>query len=299
MARILKRLLANSFSFFLISLVLSGGSVLFFLGWIYFTLPSKSEILGCIVTKMFEVNLCASDSKYIPYRNIPNHLIDILILSEDESFWTHNGFDLEEIKKSIEGNLVAGRYKRGASTISQQLAKNMFLTKDKTLIRKFKEALITHRLEQYLSKREIIEKYLNIVEFGPKIYGVGPASWFYFGKSPRELTPEESAFLVMLLPNPKKYSQSFFQKRLTPYAFSRINTLLKRAYVTGKISSEQYDQSRFRAQYLFNSNIPGWDETEVPSIDPDEESNLDEDLSSLDQSRPNVLEVQDQTSPND
>jgi monofunctional biosynthetic peptidoglycan transglycosylase len=293
MFKFIKKALAAYCSALLIASVLAGSAIFIFLGWVYFTLPDQSEISGCIVTKMFEVKLCESDPQYTHYRNIPKHLIDILILSEDASFWTHHGFDIEEIKNSIKRNLEAGHYKRGASTISQQLAKNMFLTKEKTLLRKFKEALITYRIEHYLSKQQILEKYLNIVEFGPKIYGIGPASWFYFNKPPRELTPEESAFLVMLLPNPQKYSQSFFQKRLTPYAFARINTLLKRAFVTGKISREEYEQSRFRAKYLFSSDIPEWDETEVPSIDPENDLTDEEYETSPDPSQSTDLEIQD------
>jgi len=290
----LKKLIATYCTGLLFAAVGAGFLVVGALAWIYFSLPSKEEIRSCFVTTMHEVKLCSTDINYSHLRTLPRHLIDILLLSEDASFWSHNGFDLDEIKKSIEDNVEVGQYKRGASTISQQLAKNMFLTPEKSLFRKFREALITIRIESYLSKREILEKYLNLVEFGPRVFGIKAASHFYFSKNPSELLPEESAFLVMLLPNPKKYSQSFFQKGLTRYAFSRINTLLKRAYHSGKLPEDQYLEAKYRTQSLFNSNIPVWDESEVSSQELDSGGLKQENYET--ESRDfKPLEVQDQT----
>lgn len=263
----IKSLLVKLTYAILVTSSLIGLIFIFFISYIYFSIPSSEEIRSCMVTKLYKVNLCESSDHYVSIKNIPKHVIDILLASEDSTFWTHSGFDWYEIQKSLQKNIETGSYMRGASTISQQLAKNMFLSSEKTLIRKIKEALITQKIESTLSKKEILEKYLNIVEFGKNIYGIKSAARFYFNKTPLELEPEEAAFLIMLLPNPSKYSQSFFNKQLTPYAFSRINTLLKRVHRSGKLTDEQYSKAKLKARYLFNSTSPEWDELELPNED--------------------------------
>ncbi|MCX7978241.1 MAG: transglycosylase domain-containing protein [Bdellovibrionaceae bacterium] len=222
-------------------LTLIGSSLLLSL-WLavfWFSLPSDQEILAdCMTTKMFEVELCKKSPQYVPLSQIPDHFVHILILAEDASFWSHKGFDFYELEQSIKTNQKRGYWARGGSTITQQLAKNLFLTPEKTISRKIKEALITIRLEKLLSKKQILEKYINVVEFGPKVYGLKAASRFYFQKPPMALNPWESSFLVMLLPNPKAYSQSYFRKQLSPFATRRIESLIHKALRTGRLSTE-------------------------------------------------------------
>lgn len=258
-----KKLFTFSCSAFLAISILISTLLLIGLGWIYFTLPSADELRGCLTAKMNSVELCSTKPSYVRLNQLPQSLVDLLVLSEDSRFWTHQGFDFEEIQKSLQENVTHGHYKRGGSTLTQQLAKNLFLTKEKTLIRKFREALITIKMESTLSKKEILEKYLNVVQFGPGIYGVKAAAQFYFEKRASELDIEESAFLIMLLPNPILYSQSFFNKRLTPFAFSRINVLLKKLYLTGKITEDDFETARFNTKFMFNSDFPEWDELEL------------------------------------
>ncbi len=145
-----------------------------------------------------------------------------------------------ETHGAFKENLQKKTFKRGGSTITQQLAKNMFLTPEKTIIRKVKEALITRELERTLTKNEILERYLNLVEFGENIYGIKSAAQYYFKKQPSQLTVLESAFLAILLPNPKKNSASFRKKELTPYARQRIRQTIERMFLLDRISFEAY-----------------------------------------------------------
>ncbi len=143
--------------------------------------------------------------KWVNLSEISPYLIKAVMIAEDDRFYMHEGFDIEGIKEAIRKDLKKGRFVAGGSTISQQLAKNLFLTPEKTLARKLKEALITWRLEKNLSKKRILELYLNVVEWGPGVFGAEAASNYYFGKSAKELTPEEASRLAAILPNPLKY----------------------------------------------------------------------------------------------
>lgn len=207
--------------------------------WLASAIPSEKEIKSCMVTSFRKVKLCPTSNNYIPLSRISEILQKTVVMTEDGSFWTHSGFDFFELKESFEKNLKKGKMARGGSTITQQLAKNMFLNSQKKVSRKLKEAVITIRLEQVLTKREILEKYLNVVEFGEGLYGVGPASRYYFGTSPDKLSIMQSAFLAFLLPNPKGYSKSFHIKKLTPFADQRISQILALLKAHGKITDEQ------------------------------------------------------------
>jgi len=220
--------------------------------WVWFQIPSEKEIKGCLTTQMFQVDLCPTKPTYSKLRQISPYLQKAIVLTEDSLFWEHRGFDWNSIQKNYEENKKAGRYKRGGSTITQQLAKNMFLTADKTLIRKGLEALITMKIEKTLSKKEILERYLNMIEFGNKIYGVQKASRHYFNKSPSQLSIVESAFLAMLLPNPKKYSASFYRKELTPFASKRVRQIINQMYQFNRISEIEYGQSLIELESFFN-----------------------------------------------
>jgi len=155
--------------------------------------------------------------KWVSLRDISPYLVKAVIISEDDKFWSHHGFDLDAIQKALEKNVEKGKFKFGGSTISQQLTKNLYLTPDKNPIRKFKEAVITWRIERTLSKRRILELYLNVVEWGEGIFGAETASLHYFGKPAALLTAQEAAKLVVILPNPRKYrldgSSQYVEKR--------------------------------------------------------------------------------------
>ena len=125
-----------------------------------------------------------------------------VLVCEDGGFYRHRGFDFRAIEKAIEGRHPSGRFVRGASTISMQLAKNLYLGREKTLSRKIQEALLVLVLEQELSKKELMELYLNIVELGPGIYGVGPAADHYFNVPAKDLTLGQALYLASILPDP-------------------------------------------------------------------------------------------------
>jgi hypothetical protein len=141
---------------------------------------------------------------YIPLNSMPQSVIPAVITAEDGGFFKHKGFSTLPIRDSFVENLKAGRVVRGASTITMQLAKNLYLRPERTFSRKFEESFVTMALEQNLSKERIMEIYLNIIEWGDGIYGIGPAAQYYFKKSPTKLTPVESAFLASIIPYPRK-----------------------------------------------------------------------------------------------
>lgn len=231
------------------------------IGAILSQIPTDKEIRGCMITKMYSVNLCPGSAKYVRLNNIAISLQKAVVLTEDSSFWEHSGFDLQEIQNSLKANLEKGRLARGGSTITQQLAKNLFLTKEKTLTRKILEALITIRMEKVLKKEGILERYLNVVQFGKNIYGVQEAAQFYFKKNPSNLSVVESAFLAFLLPSPETYSKSFYKKTLTPFAKKRIHQIVDRMYQYNRISEEQYLKSKADLEYFLTGR-------EAPVIDP-------------------------------
>jgi monofunctional biosynthetic peptidoglycan transglycosylase len=146
--------------------------------------------------------------QWVPLSQIPPYVIKAVIIAEDDKFWSHEGFDYEAMQKAIEKDIKKRRFALGGSTISQQLAKNLYLTPSKNPIRKIKEAILTWRLERNLSKKRIIELYLNVVEWGDGLFGIQVAARHYFGKPVSELTAQEAARLAAVLPNPRRYDPS-------------------------------------------------------------------------------------------
>lgn len=142
---------------------------------------------------------------WAPLAEIAPALQHAVIVSEDASFYFHEGFDWEGIKEAALRDLAEGKLQRGGSTITQQLAKNLYLSSDKTLLRKANEVLITYALERYLTKKRILELYLNVVEWGKGVYGAEAAARHHFGKHAGDLSPEEAALLAAMLPSPRTY----------------------------------------------------------------------------------------------
>ena len=207
-----------------------------------------------MITRMYKVTLCPGTSNYIPLNQISKFMQKAVVLTEDSRFFEHKGFDWESIEKSAKENLAKGKIKRGGSTITQQLAKNLYLTKDKSMVRKLAEAFITIQIERHLTKKEILEKYLNVIEFGQDIYGIKAAARHYFDKTPAQLDVIESAFLAMLLPNPIKYSRSFKSKQLTPFAYSRVKTIIENLYQYNRITEADYVSARQRLEFFLSKD---------------------------------------------
>jgi monofunctional glycosyltransferase len=143
---------------------------------------------------------------WLPYNSISPHLRNAVVIAEDSSFFQHSGYDIDEIRESVKRNWREKRFARGASTITQQLAKNLYLSTSRNPLRKIREFFIAQELERSLSKRRIFEIYLNVIEWGDGVYGIEPASRKYFGKSSSELLPEEAAILAAMIPNPRRYT---------------------------------------------------------------------------------------------
>ena len=142
---------------------------------------------------------------WVPLSTIPKSVQQAVIAAEDENFWTHHGIDWEAIRKAYERNEKAGKVRAGGSTITQQLAKNLYLSPGRSYLRKAREAWITYTLELILPKERILELYLNLVEFGPGIFGVEEAAKYHFGISARRLSTYQSCLLAAILPAPLRY----------------------------------------------------------------------------------------------
>jgi monofunctional glycosyltransferase len=141
--------------------------------------------------------------RWVPYQQISPELKRAVLVAEDASFWQHDGVDYDELQKSIELDWARGQLLRGASTVTQQLAKNLYLSPSRSPIRKVRELVITRRLEAELTKTRILELYLNVIEWGDGIYGADAAARVYFGRSASRLDGEQSALLAGAIVNPR------------------------------------------------------------------------------------------------
>jgi monofunctional glycosyltransferase len=166
---------------------------------------------------------------WISLRSIPQDAIDAVIVSEDGTFWSHNGFDWFEFKESVERNFEEGRAVRGASTITQQLVKNLYLSSSKNPLRKIKEWILTWYMEQQMSKSRILEIYFNVIEWGDGVYGIEAASQYYFDKSASNLSREECARLAAIIPSPRKHRADVDSK----YVLRRSKLILERMDARG------------------------------------------------------------------
>lgn len=166
-----------------------------------------------------------------------------ILLSEDWGFYQHEGVDFEQMKAAFREMMDARRF-RGASTITQQMVKNVYLSQDRTISRKIHELILAQKVEKVLTKDRILEIYLNCIEFGPGIYGIRNATYHYFKKHPSAINPREGAFLAMMLPSPKRYYISFKKKKLTAFALFRINTILGKMRMGKVITPEQYQTQK-------------------------------------------------------
>lgn len=147
--------------------------------------------------------------RWVPYEKISIHLKRAVVAAEDDTFVDHEGFDWEGIQKAIEKNQKKGRMVAGGSTISQQLAKNLFLSPSRSYLRKAEEAIITVMIEALWDKRRILEVYLNVVEWGNGIFGCEAAAQRYYRLPAAQLGPAQAARLAVMLPNPRKYEKTY------------------------------------------------------------------------------------------
>lgn len=185
---------------------------LWLLGWVLFwgwVNPGETRFmeirLGELRQKQPDARL---KKQWVPYERISIHLKRAIISAEDAKFVDHEGFDWEGIQKALEKNQKKRRFAAGGSTISQQLAKNLFLTPTKSYVRKAEEAIITLMLENLWSKRRILEVYLNVIEWGNGVFGAEAAARHYYNASAAQLGPEQAARLAGMVPNPRFYDRN-------------------------------------------------------------------------------------------
>jgi monofunctional biosynthetic peptidoglycan transglycosylase len=174
---------------------------------------------------------------WTPSASIPPEMKWAVILAEDAGFYRHEGIDVKAIKNAIRYDLEKKSLARGASTITQQVAKNLYLSREKTLTRKVKELYLAKRMEQELSKGRIIELYLNVIELGPMVYGIGHGARYYFGKDASALSPRECAFLAAMLPGPRLAYNPY--KNLGR-VLQRSNMILRLLAGKGVLSQAEY-----------------------------------------------------------
>lgn len=189
--------------------------ILLYQAWLYWQVsrldthkPQDTSMMQARLAEMESAGKPATiDYRWVPMKNISRYLQRAIIASEDATFYSHEGFDWEGIKVAAEKNLKKGKIVAGGSTISQQLAKNLFLSTQRTPWRKAEEAIITVMLENSLSKQRIFEIYLNVIEWGDGVFGAEAAARHYFKKSAASLTPREAAWLAAIVPNPRYYDK--------------------------------------------------------------------------------------------
>ena len=200
-------------------------AIFVYLSYLYLTLPDVRALAAANPPTTAFIELRADEARaagkkpkraqrWVRYERISNNLRRAVLVAEDSAFWDHDGVDLEQLKESIEQNIEKGKAIRGGSTITQQLAKNLYLSPSRNPIRKLRELLITRRLEASLTKRRILELYLNVIEWGDGIYGAEAAARTYFGAPAASLSSEQAALLAGAIINPRVHNPAHPTARL-------------------------------------------------------------------------------------
>lgn len=221
-----------------------------YVGYVLLTLPDVAllKAKNPAITAMMEQRAVERNIKARPirtwtsYKNISPHLRNAVLIAEDSAFFQHSGFDLEQIKESAKRNWREKRFARGASTITQQLAKNLYLSTSRNPLRKIREFFIAQDMENELSKQRIFEIYLNVIEWGDGIYGIEPAAQKYFGKSASALLPEEAAILAAMIPNPRRFTPT----RNLKYLEKRKADILSRLARYNYLPKDEYEAAKDR-----------------------------------------------------
>ena len=222
----------------------------FYAGWIgiaLYRLPSMAGLADGKMSLTVQVKdwqgkrhpfvVGPSNRWWTPSAGIPAEMEWAVIVSEDANFYRHEGIDVNAIKDALKYDLEKMRFARGASTITQQTAKNLFLSREKTVTRKIEELYLAKRMEQKLTKSRILELYLNIVELGPMVYGIGHGASYYFNKPASSLTPRECTFLAAMLPGPQKVYNPY---RHLDRVLKRSDMILGQLRQKGVLSEVEY-----------------------------------------------------------
>jgi monofunctional biosynthetic peptidoglycan transglycosylase len=201
---------------------------------------------------------------WVPFERISRRMVDAVVLSEDARFWGHDGIDWDATRDAARHDLARGRFARGASTITQQLAKNLWYGTEKSLWRKVKEAVLAAKLEQALTKRRILTLYLNVAEWGDGVFGVEAGARHHFGSSAAGLSAAQAAVMASMLPAPRRVDldePSSWLKR-------RSRRLLARMAAAGRISTEEHEAARAELERILAGPAPEDDREDPPEEEP-------------------------------
>jgi hypothetical protein len=185
------------------------------------------------------VDIGLESDDYAQIFDIASPFLNAVLTQEDSRFYDHHGYIPSEFRSALVRNLIAGRFKFGASSITMQMVKNVFLYRDKTLSRKLQELFLTWYVEQTLDKNRILEIYVNAIEYGPGVYGIVKASRIYFDKHPRELVPVEAAFLAHLLPQPRVRYFQYCKGKMTKRWDNKVRRILKNMHKRKRLTDEE------------------------------------------------------------
>jgi monofunctional glycosyltransferase len=195
---------------------------------------------------------------WVGLSNVSKYAIDAVLLSEDASFYLHEGVDTKELENALEDAMRKGKLGRGASTITQQLAKNLWLSTDRSLLRKGKELILAHRLETSLPKNRILTLYLNVVEWGNGVYGIEAGAREHFGISASQLTPAQGALLAAMLPAPRKRSPASGSKALK----KRAHWIIDQMEAVKRLGAEQARVAHAEIDQILSGKKPDGTEEE-------------------------------------
>jgi monofunctional biosynthetic peptidoglycan transglycosylase len=201
---------------------------------------------------------------WVPLERISPRLVDAVVLSEDSGFWSHAGVDWEATRLAAREDLAQGRYARGASTITQQLAKNLWLGTGKSLWRKAKEAVLALKLERRLSKRRILALYLNVAEWGDGVFGIEAGARAHFGTAAADLSPAQAAVLASMLPAPRRVDLG----HPSTWLARRARRLLDRMRAAGRVSADEHLHASAELERILAGPAPLDDREEPPEEEP-------------------------------
>ena len=184
-----------------------------------------------------------SSSAFMSVSRVSKHLVNSILTTEDSAFFRHRGFIVPEFRTALIKNLKAGYFRYGASSITMQLVKNVYFGREKTMSRKLQELFMTWYVETEIKKERLMEVYLNAIEYGPSLYGIGPASRRLFNKSATDLNPTESAFMASLLPAPRRRFRQYCRDEMSSWTEGKIERILGLMKKRGRLTDEEYDQA--------------------------------------------------------
>ncbi len=184
-----------------------------------------------------------ANPNFVKYSSLSTHLVNAILTTEDSNFFHHHGFIGPEFRTALIKNLKAGYFRYGASSITMQLVKNVYFDRDKTLSRKIQELFMAWYVETTVPKERLMEVYLNAIEYGPSLYGIGAASQRIFGKPAIELNPTESAFIATLLPAPGRRFRQYCRDQMSSWTEGKIERILGLMKKRGRLSDIEYEQA--------------------------------------------------------